>query len=87
METSFRNTKKDTISVRKEQLIELIENLHSEDLNGEIEAIVHDVNGGMFVSDSIRLDMDGGRLIVCQKNSPCYESNKENWQQELNFKR
>ena len=73
--------------MRKEELIELIENLNSEDKSGSIEAIVHDVNGGTFISDSIRLDMDGGRLIVCQLNSPCYESNKKNWQQELNFKR
>ena len=73
--------------MRKEELIELIENLHSEDKSGSIEAIVHDVNGGTFISDSIRLDMDSGSLIVCQLNSPCYESNKKNWQQELNFKR
>ena len=73
--------------MKKEELIELIENLHSEDKSGSIEAIVHDVNGGTFVSDSIRLDMDSGRLIVCQMNSPCYDSNKKNWEQELNFKR
>ena len=73
--------------MRKEELIELIENLHSEDKSGSIEAVVHDVNGGSFISDSIRLDMDNGRLIVCQLNSPCYESNKKNWEQELNFKR
>ena len=73
--------------MRKEELIELIENLHSEDKSSSIEAIVHDVNGGSFISDSIRLDMDGGRLIVCQLNSPCYETNKKNWKQELNFKR
>ena len=71
--------------MRKEELIELIENLHSEDKSGSIEAIIHDVNGGTFISDSIRLDMDGGRLIVCQLNSPCYESNKKNWQQERGF--
>ena len=35
--------------MRKEELIELIENLHSEDKSGSIEAIVHDVNGGTFV--------------------------------------
>ena len=73
--------------MRKEELIELIENLHSEDKSGSIEAIIHDIHGGTFVSDSIRLDMDGGRLIVCQMNSPCYDSNKKNWEQELNFKR
>ena len=71
--------------MKKEELVKLIENLHSEDKDGKIEAIVHDVNGGQFKTDSIRLDMDGGRLVICQMNSPCYESNKKNWQQELEF--
>jgi len=71
--------------MRKEELVTLFEKLHHEDTNGKIEAVVHDVNGGMFKTDSIRLDMDGGRLIICQMNSPCYESNKENWKQELEF--
>jgi ABC-type hemin transport system ATPase subunit len=69
----------------KEQLVFLIKNLHPEDKSGGIEAVVHDVNGGTFVTDSIRLDMDGGRLIISQKNSPSYNSNKLNWEQELNF--
>ena len=69
----------------KEQLVFLFNNLHSEDKNGSIEAVVHDVNGGMFVTDSIRLDMDGGRLIISQQNSPSYESNKLNWEKELAF--
>ena len=71
--------------MRKEELIHLINHLHKEDTNGIIEAVVHDVNGGTFRTDSIRLDMDGGRLIICQTNSPCYETNKTNWEQELNF--
>ena len=69
----------------KEELVFLFNHLHSEDQNGSIEAIVHDVNGGLFKTDSIRLDMDGGRLIICQQNSPNYESNKINWAQELAF--
>lgn len=71
--------------MKKEELIKLIENLHPEDKSGGIEAVVHDVNGGTFVTDSIRLDMDGGRLIISQINSPSYESNKLNWEQELEF--
>ncbi len=71
--------------MRKEELVHLINHLHKEDTNGIIEAVVHDVNGGTFRTDSIRLDMDGGRLIICQMNSPCYETNKTNWEQELNF--
>ena len=69
----------------KEQLVFLIKNLQSDEKSGGIEAVVHDVNGGTFVTDSIRLDMDGGRLIVSQMNSPTYESNKINWEQELTF--
>jgi hypothetical protein len=52
----------------KEQLVFLINNLHPEDKSGGIEAVVHDVNGGTFVTDSIRLDMDGGRLIINEQS-------------------
>ena len=69
----------------KEELVFLFDHLHTEDQNGEIEAIVHDANGGLFQTNSIRLDMDGGRLIISQINSPSYNSNKDNWQQELEF--
>ena len=62
--------------MRKEELVKLFNHLHKEDKDGIIEAVVHDVNGGMFTTDSIRLDMDGGRLIICQLNSPCYEITK-----------
>ena len=71
--------------VRKEELVQLIKNLPCEDKSGEIVATVHDVNGGTFQTDSIRLDMDGGRLIISQLNSPTYESNKNNWKKELDF--
>ena len=68
--------------MKKEEIVELITKLKSdEDKHGKIEAIVYDVNGGMFTTDSIRLDMDGGRLIISQINSPSYDSNKKNWQQ------
>ena len=73
--------------MRKEELVKLFNHLHKEDKDGIIEAVVHDVNGGMFTTDSIRLDMDGGRLIISQINSPSYELNKSNWQQELEFAR
>ena len=73
--------------MKKQELVKLFENLPNEDKEGHIEGIFFDRFGGITYTDSIRLDMDGGRLIVCQLNSPCYESNKKNWQQELNFKR
>lgn len=31
--------------MRKEELVELFEKLHKEDTTGNIEAVVHDVNG------------------------------------------
>ncbi len=71
--------------MRKEELIKLIESLPCEDKSGEIKAEVFDANGGKFETDSIRLDMDGGRLIVCQMNSPCYDTNKKNWETELSY--
>ena len=71
--------------MRKEELIKLIKNLPCQDKAGIITATVYDANGGSFQTDSIRLDMDGGRLIVCQLNSPSYESNKNNWKKELEF--
>ena len=36
-------------------------------------------------TDSIRLDMDGGRLIMVQQGCDNFESNNANWQQEVNF--
>ena len=69
----------------KEELVFLFNHLHSEDQHGTIDAVVQDVNGGSFITDSIRLDMDGGRLIISQINSPSYESNKLNWTKELEF--
>jgi len=71
--------------MKKEELLFLVNHLHSEDKNGIIECIVHDRHGGGFKTDSIRLDMDGGRLIVCQQDSQQYDSNKHNWKQELEF--
>jgi len=69
----------------KEELVFLFKHLHKEDRNGIMDCVVHDRHGGTFTTDSIRIDMDGGRIIVCQQSSPCYESNKLNWKQELEF--
>ena len=71
--------------MKKEEIVTLIENLHPEDKQGNIEATFIGRHGEIVKTDSIRLDMDGGRLIICQINSPCYESNKKNWKQELEF--
>ena len=71
--------------MRKEELVKLIKNLPSEDKEGNIEGIFYDRYGGRISTDSIRIDMDGGRIILVQKGSENYETNKKNWQQEISF--
>ena len=71
--------------MKKEELVKLIENLRREDKNGEIEGIFYDRYGGRIITDSIRIDMDSGRIILVQKGSENYETNKKNWQQEISF--
>ena len=69
----------------KEELIELINNLHSEDTKGELTGVFIGRHGEVVTTDSIRIDMDGGRVILAQKGSGEAEQNKKNWQQELEF--
>jgi len=69
----------------KEELIELINNLHPEDTKGELNGIFIGRHGEVVTTDSIRIDMDGGRVILAQKGSGESEQNKKNWEQELVF--
>jgi len=71
----------------KQELIELINNLPTEDTQGEIIGIFYDRYGAQVSTESIRIDMDGGRIILAQKGSGYYEVNKNNWQKELEFVR
>jgi len=71
--------------MRKEELVKLFEHLPSEDKEGNIEGILYDRYGGRIITDSIRVDMDSGRIILVQKGSENYEVNKRNWQQEISF--
>lgn len=71
--------------MRKEELVKLFEKLPKEDKEGNIEGIFYDRYGGRIITDSIRVDMDGGRIILVQKGSENYEVNKKNWQQEISF--
>jgi hypothetical protein len=71
--------------MRKEELVKLVKSLRSEDKSGEIEGIFYDRYGGRIITDSIRIDMDGGRIILVQKGSENYETNKKNWQQDISF--
>jgi hypothetical protein len=46
---------------------------------------VHLSDGTVIKTDSLRVDMDGGRIILSQADSSMYETNKRNWIQELIF--
>ena len=71
----------------KEELIELITNLHPEDTKGELNGVFIGRHGEVVTTDSIRIDMDGGRVILAQTGSGESETNKNNWQKELEFVR
>jgi len=69
----------------KEELIELITNLHPEDTTGELSGVFIGRHGEVVTTDSIRIDMDGGRVILAQRGSGEAETNKRNWEKELEF--
>jgi hypothetical protein len=46
---------------------------------------VHLANGQVLKTDSLRVDMDGGRIILSEVQSSMHEVNKRNWIQELIF--
>ena len=71
--------------MRKEELIELIKGLHPEDTTGELIGIFIGRHGEVVTTDSIRIDMDGGRVILAQRGSGEAETNKRNWEKELEF--
>jgi len=71
--------------VRKEELIEFVKNLPTEDTTGEIVGVFYNRHGEQYITDSLRLDMDGGRIIMAQKESGHYVANKRNWQIEMTF--
>jgi len=69
----------------KEELVEIFSNLHPEDSTGEMIGEVHLADGQIIKTDSLRVDMDGGRIILSENKSPMHEVNKRNWIQELIF--
>ena len=71
--------------MKKEELVEIFSNLHPEDTAGGMIGEVHLNDGTVLKTDSIRVDMDGGRIILSEKSSLMYETNKRNWIQELIF--
>jgi hypothetical protein len=71
--------------MRKEELVELINGLHPEDTKGELTGVFIGRHGEIVSTDSIRIDMDGGRVILAQHGSGEAETNKRNWEKELEF--
>ena len=67
------------------ELKKLIDGCHVEDLNNELEAIVISKKNKIFVSDSIRLDTDSGRLIIATQDSEQFKLNKLNAKKEMDF--
>ena len=67
------------------ELKKLIDGCHVEDLNNELEAIVISKKNKIFVSDSIRLDTDSGRLIIATQDSEEFKLNKLNAEKEMEF--
>ena len=67
------------------ELKRLIDGCHVEDLNNELEAIVISKKNKIFVSDSIRLDTDSGRLIIATQDSEQFKLNKLNAKKEMDF--
>ena len=71
--------------MKKEELVEIFSDLHPEDTTGNMIGEVHLRDGTVIKTDSLRVDMDGGRIILSEENSSMYETNKRNWIQELIF--
>ena len=66
-------------------LKKLIDGCHAEDLNNELEAIVISKKNKIYVSSSIRLDTDSGRLIIATQDSEQFKLNKLNAKKEMEF--
>ena len=71
--------------MKKEELVEIFSDLHPEDTAGNMIGEVHLRDGTVIKTDSLRVDMDSGRIILSEESSSMYETNKRNWIQELIF--
>ena len=71
--------------MNKQELVEVFKDLHPEDASGEIIGKVYLDDETKIETDSIRIDMDGGRIILVSKKSNMHAINNQNWIQELIF--
>ena len=58
--------------------------LDQDDLKKPLEAHILGC-GSLHITDSLRFDFDGGRIIVATLDSGNYQQNKNNQEQELYF--
>ena len=65
--------------MKKEELVEIFSNLHPEDSTGQMIGEVHLANGQVIKTDSLRVDMDGGRIILPPSMSTLNESVFMTW--------
>lgn len=63
----------------------LLDKADSDDLQKDLLAYIH-IDNQLLVTDSIRLDTDGARLIVAVTGDK-YEQNKRNMELEFHFKK
>ena len=71
--------------MNKQELVEVFKDLHPENTSREIIGEVYLDDGTKIQTDSIRIDMDGGRIILAFKKSNMHAINNKNWIQELIF--
>ena len=60
--------------MKKEELVEIFSNLHPEDSAGNMVGEIHLADGTVLKTDSLRIDMDGGRIILSEEASNMYLS-------------
>ena len=53
-------------AMKKEELVEIFSNFHPEDSTGQMIGEVHLADGQIIKTDSLRVDMDGGRIILSE---------------------
>jgi hypothetical protein len=61
--------------MKKEELVEIFSDLHPEDTAGHMTGEIHLSDGRVIKTDSLRVDMDGGRIILSETDSPMYDAN------------
>ena len=64
--------------MKKEELVEIFSNLQPEESTRQMIGKVQLGNGEVIKKDSLRVDMDGGRIILSEDKTSMHEVNKKN---------